>query len=94
MTIGLTIRAILWPTETVVHAVAVPDDVKGYFANSETARLCLNDKELSSLMQFISNSFSKDSLGKVEVLSKRLEEHWHGTITRDQIDGRKCHELS
>jgi uncharacterized protein (TIGR02117 family) len=69
ITTGLTLRAILWPTETVVHAVAVPEDVRGYFANSQIELLCLNDSELLSLVKFISNSFSKNRSGEVELLA-------------------------
>jgi uncharacterized protein (TIGR02117 family) len=72
ITFGLALRAILWPTETVVHAVAVPDNVRGYFGNSEIVRLCLNDKALVSLMKFISNSFSTNDLGEVERLAKGI----------------------
>jgi uncharacterized protein (TIGR02117 family) len=72
ITTGLAIRAILWPTETVVHAVAVPEDVGGYFANSQIELLCLNDNELSSLVKFVSNSFSKNSWGEVELLAKGI----------------------
>ena len=34
-TLGLTLRAIFWPTESVVHSVAVPQKVEEYFLNSE-----------------------------------------------------------
>ena len=72
ITTGLALRAILWPTETVVHAVAVPENVSGYFGNSEIELLCLNDKEITSLVAFISNSFSKSRLGEVEPLSEGI----------------------
>ncbi|MCG7928798.1 MAG: TIGR02117 family protein [Candidatus Thiodiazotropha lotti] len=72
ITTSLALRAILWPTETVVHAVAVPENVRGYFSNSEVERLCLNDKEITTLVAFISNSFSKSSLAEVEPLSEGI----------------------
>jgi uncharacterized protein (TIGR02117 family) len=72
ITSGLALKAILWPTETVIHAVAVPYDISGYFANSEVEMLCLNDRELSSLVEFISNSFYKSGLGAVKALEKGL----------------------
>jgi uncharacterized protein (TIGR02117 family) len=72
ITTGLALRAILWPTETVVHAVAVPQDVRGYFGHSRVEQLCLNDKALSSLVKFISNSFSKNRSGEVELLAKGI----------------------
>jgi len=34
VTTGLTLNAILWPTESVIHAVAVPKNADKYFANS------------------------------------------------------------
>ncbi|MES9969002.1 MAG: TIGR02117 family protein [Candidatus Thiodiazotropha sp.] len=72
ITLGLKLRAILWPTETVVHAVGVAENVQGYFANSQIVPLCLTDKALSSLMEFISNSFSKNRLGEVEALTEGI----------------------
>jgi uncharacterized protein (TIGR02117 family) len=72
ITTGLVIRAILWPTETVVHAVAVPENVNGYFSNSEVERLCLNDSEITSLVAYISNSFSKNNLAEIESVSEGI----------------------
>jgi uncharacterized protein (TIGR02117 family) len=72
ITTGLALRAILWPTETVVHAVAVPKDVGGYFGNSQIERLCLNDEELLLLVKFVSNSFAKNGSGEVEMLAKGI----------------------
>jgi len=40
-----------------VHSVAVPQKVEEYFSNSEVAKLCLSDGELSALIGFISRSF-------------------------------------
>jgi uncharacterized protein (TIGR02117 family) len=72
ITSGLTVRAIFWPTESVVHAVAVPGNVRDYFTNSEIETLCLNDKELSSLTAFIANSFYRNDSGDVEALEKGI----------------------
>jgi uncharacterized protein (TIGR02117 family) len=72
ITTVLALRAILWPTETVVHAVAVPENVNGYFSNSEAQRLCLNDREITSLVAYISNSFSKNKLADVKSLSEGI----------------------
>jgi uncharacterized protein (TIGR02117 family) len=72
ITTGLALRAILWPTDTVVHAVAVPENVRDYFSSSEIKLLCLNDQELSSLVKFVSNSFSKSRLAEVELLGKGI----------------------
>ena len=65
ITTGLTLNAILWPTESVIHAVAVPKKVDKYFVNSTVEILCLSGKEYSSLLRFISESFYKDEHGEI-----------------------------
>jgi len=71
-TLGLTLRAIFWPTESVVHSVAVPQKVEEYFSNSEVAKLCLSDGELSALIGFISSSFYRDKSGYLLELQKGI----------------------
>ena len=71
-TLGLTLRAIFWPTESVVHSVAVPQKVEEYFSNSEVAKLCLSDGELSALIGFISRSFFRDKSGNLLELQKGI----------------------
>jgi len=71
-TLGLTISAIFWPTESVVHSVAVPQKVEEYFSNSEVAKLCLSDGELSALIGFISRSFFRDKSGNLLELQKGI----------------------
>jgi len=65
ITTGLTIQAIFWPTESVIHAVAVPEQVDHYFRHSELKSLCLNNEELTSLLLFIQGSFAKDDDGQI-----------------------------
>ena len=65
VTTGLTLNAILWPTESVIHAVAVPKNADKYFANSTVEILCLSGGEYSSLLRFISESFYKDAHGEI-----------------------------
>jgi len=72
ITSGLTLRAIFWPTESVVHSVAVPQNVSEYFASSEVELLCLNDSELSSLVNFIASSFYRDENNNVVELKKGI----------------------
>ena len=71
-TLGLTLRAIFWPTESVVHSVAVPQKVEEYFPNSEVPKLCLSDGELSALIGFISSSFYRDKNGNLLELQKGI----------------------
>lgn len=65
ITTGMTLRTIFWPTDSVVHAVAVPTAVDEYFSGNEVARLCLTDGEFRSLMSFIEGSFYKNEGGEI-----------------------------
>ena len=65
ITSGVTIRALFWPTESVIHAVAVPDSIETYFPNSQVKVLCLQEREYSKLVTFVVNSFYKDDNGEI-----------------------------
>ena len=65
ITTGLTIQAIFWPTESVMHVVAVPEHPYTYFPNSQAEIICLNGNEYSTLARFIENSFSRDEYGNI-----------------------------
>jgi uncharacterized protein (TIGR02117 family) len=60
ITTALTLKALFLPTESVVHAVGVHNEVRTYFANSEIEELLLTDKEMLSLVQFIGRSLARD----------------------------------
>jgi uncharacterized protein (TIGR02117 family) len=64
-TSGLTMRAIFWPTESVMHAVAVPDKPEIHFADDEAEALCLDNEQYALLISFIEHSFYQDSDGNM-----------------------------
>jgi uncharacterized protein (TIGR02117 family) len=72
ITAGLAIRAIFWPTESVIHTVAVPAPPREFFPSSDVEELPLSDGELSSLIQFISESLYRDGDGKIIPLGNGL----------------------
>lgn len=72
ITSGLTLRATFWPTESVIHSVAVPKKANEYYPNNEVEKICMSDEELSSFMSFIANSFYKDNSGNVVILKNGL----------------------
>ena len=57
ITTGLTLRALLWPTKSVIHAVAIPEKADIFFPDSHVEKLCLSGTEYSLLIRFITNSF-------------------------------------
>ena len=72
ITSGLTLKAIFWPTEAVVHAVAVPKNPHLYFTTSRIEKLCLNRNEYSTLIRFIQSSFFKDKNNKIVKLKSGI----------------------
>jgi len=53
----LSLKAIFWPTDSVMHVVAVPFDPPRYFNTSEVIEIHLSDPELYNLLEFIRTSF-------------------------------------
>lgn len=72
MTTGLTIRALLWPTKSVIHAVAIPGKVALFFINSHVEKLCLSGIEYSALITFIINSFYTNEKSQIIQLKRGL----------------------
>jgi len=70
ITAGLTVKALFWPTGTVVHVVALPEDIKSYFRNTQS--LCLLKTEYNSLTHFLAGSFARDSSHQIFALSRGL----------------------
>jgi uncharacterized protein (TIGR02117 family) len=63
--LGLTLRAVLWPTDSIVYTRAVPEEPVLYFADSEIEVLCLEDQQYALLVSFIENSFYRDIEGSI-----------------------------
>jgi uncharacterized protein (TIGR02117 family) len=72
ITVGLAVRAILWPTETVMHVVAVPRPPKVYFPNSDIVEVTISEGGFKSLRQFIANSFYRDGDARTIAFQKGL----------------------
>lgn len=72
VTAGVALKAILWPTAAVMHAVAVPTDIRAYFPGSEIQRLCLSQRNYASLIDFIAGSFRPNGKGDVVILGNGL----------------------
>lgn len=68
ITLGLALESLLWPTESVMHVVAVRRAPARVFAHSEIRRLCLSDTGYAALIDFIVNSFARGPNGDVVAL--------------------------
>jgi uncharacterized protein (TIGR02117 family) len=65
ITSGLTLQAVFWPTEAVIHVVALTERPDIYYFNSEMEVLCLEKKQYAILISFIEHSFYKDNNGYI-----------------------------
>jgi len=72
ITSGLTMQAIFWPTESVVHAVALAEKAEIHFPNSDVKTFCLQNKSYAKLISFIENSFYKESNGDIVPLKNGI----------------------
>ena len=72
ITSGLSMQAIFWPTESIMHVVAVPEKPDIYFPKSEVKVLCLDKNQYALLISFIEQSFYKDDNGGVTELKNGI----------------------
>ncbi len=57
-TFWMGIRALFWPTDSVLHVAALQSNPVAYFSNSEVVQLKLSKKGFIRLVEFIDNSFA------------------------------------
>ena len=57
-TAGLAIRAVLWPTSTVIHVVAVPKSPRMQFSESEVIEISVPRAGYEQQLAYVAESFS------------------------------------
>ena len=65
ITAGLAIKALFWPTPTVVHVVGMDDEPERYFPYSEVRKVKVSREGMDQLMRFLKSSFRTTSQGEV-----------------------------
>lgn len=65
VTSGLAVKALFWPTDAVLHVVAVPGLPKEYFSGSEVVGISVRTEGVESLKKFILQSFARDGGGDI-----------------------------
>lgn len=64
ITTKLTLQAMFWSSGAIIHAVGLPptqDPPFDYFPSSDTVELCVSDRELAALGEFVRRSFLRDA---------------------------------
>ncbi|MDF3128890.1 TIGR02117 family protein [Kiritimatiellaeota bacterium B1221] len=63
ITSRMTLSAVFWPTETVLHVVGYREHPLRYFRSSENQDVYLSREGLEGMIQFISSSFARNTEG-------------------------------
>lgn len=71
-TLRLALQAILWPTSTVLHVVALPVTPQTYFSGSETVEMEVPEAGYERLLRYIARSFTQTSDNDVTRLGPGL----------------------
>ena len=66
-TAEIAFRAMFMPSPTVMHVVAIPDDVARYFPSSTVKPLRLSESQLQSLLRFVESSFARQEQALVNM---------------------------
>lgn len=72
ITFGLALQAAFWPTDTVLHVVALPQPPFDYFPGSRVVRVSLSRGQYDGLLRFIAQSFAFRENGEILPLSEGL----------------------
>jgi hypothetical protein len=84
----MTVKAALWPTESVLHIVGFSGPVETYFPASEIVGIKLSLRGFERLCAFIQNAYARDASGAVTELGPGLYEN-----SRFYLGRKKFHLL-
>ncbi|MCD2452331.1 DUF2459 domain-containing protein [Methylicorpusculum oleiharenae] len=68
----LAIKALLLPTDSVMHVVGLPYDPGIYFRSSEVQRIRISPMRLNAMLNYIDRSFTRDGQGQLIDLGRGL----------------------
>jgi uncharacterized protein (TIGR02117 family) len=69
---GMTLRAALWPTSSVLHIVGFSGAVTAYYSSSEIIEIKLGEPGFERLSRYIAASFARDESGQALPLGRGL----------------------
>ncbi len=62
ITLGITIRAIFWPSKSVLHVVGFNGSVEAYFETSDIVRVDLSEQGFNKICMFIHETFKREQV--------------------------------
>ncbi len=99
--LGITLKAGLLPTESVLHIVGFSGSVTRYFPHSEVIRIELSEAGFQRLCSYLENSYALDEAGRSQPLGPALygtgqfflsRESYHAFNTCNVWTARALHE--
>lgn len=57
------IKAVCWPTASVLHVNPLPDDLRKYYRGTRVVKIVVNDKQLEQLIHYLLGEFELDEDG-------------------------------
>ncbi|MGB0743843.1 MAG: TIGR02117 family protein [Opitutales bacterium] len=65
ITAKLALRAVFWPTPTVIHVVSFNEEPRLHFEHSEVVTVEIHEENYEILLDFIKSSFAEDASGEI-----------------------------
>lgn len=72
ITTKLVLQALFWPSDSVMHIVALPTHPKRYFPRSEVIEVKLSEEGFQKMIEFIMASFARDAHHQIIKMQKGL----------------------
>src|SRR5882724_5726107 len=69
-TLGLALKAVLWPTPSVLHVVGFDGAVQEFFRQREIVEILVSDRGFQRLAAFIGDAYAKDGSGRGMMLGR------------------------
>lgn len=66
------VKALLWPTSSVMHVAKIQSSPQDYFRNSHVHKITIGEKSFKKLLTFIQRRFDKNQNGGYQYLEKGL----------------------
>lgn len=68
----LALKALFFPTDSVMHVAGLRHDPEYYFRNSDIERISLSINQVIAMLHFINQSFARDGQGNLSNLGRGL----------------------
>lgn len=83
-TLGLALKAVFWPTSSVLHLVGLRDPVEGFFPRSDLLEITVTERGFDKLVTFIHDSYARDEGGRAIPLGPGLYGHSRFYLAREK----------